>query len=211
MPPYCIGITGGIGSGKSRAAEMFAELGADVIDTDEISRQMTARNGSAMPDILAAFGPGVAAADGSLDRAAMRQRIFSDPQARQKLEAILHPRIREVARSRVAASATPYVLLVVPLLLETGAYHDVLRRVLVVDCDEALQVSRTIARSHLDESSVRAIMAAQMPRRERLAKADDVIHNDGDVDDLRAQVAILHAKYLELATQTTRHDPQNQH
>ncbi len=211
MPPYCIGITGGIGSGKSRAADMFAELGADVIDTDEISRQMTARNGSAMPDILAAFGPGVAAADGSLDRAAMRQRIFSDPQARQKLEAILHPRIREVARSRVAASATPYVLLVVPLLLETGAYHDVLRRVLVVDCDEALQVSRTITRSHLDEASVRAIMAAQMPRSERLAKADDVIHNDGDVDDLRAQVAILHAKYLELATQTTRHDPQNQH
>ena len=211
MPPYCIGITGGIGSGKSRAAEMFAELGADVIDTDEISRQMTACNGSAMPDILAAFGPGVAALDGSLDRAAMRQRIFGDPQAKQKLEAILHPRIREVARSCVAASAAPYVLLVVPLLLETGAYHDVLRRVLVVDCDEALQVSRTITRSHLDEASVRAIMAAQMPRSERLAEADDVIHNDGDVDDLRAQVAILHAKYLELATQAARHDPQNQH
>ncbi|MDP3716028.1 MAG: dephospho-CoA kinase [Burkholderiales bacterium] len=211
MQPYCIGLTGGIGSGKSRAADMFADLGADVVDTDEISRKMTARNGSAMPDIIAAFGREAAAADGSLDRAAMRQRIFGDPLTRQKLEGILHPRIREAARHHVAESTAPYVLLVVPLLLETGAYRDLIRRVVVVDCDEALQVSRTIARSHLDEASVQAIMAAQMPRNEKLACADDIIRNDGKVEDLRAQVVMLHAKYLELAAQEARSNPQNRH
>lgn len=211
MPPYCIGLTGGIGSGKSRATDMFAEFGADVVDTDEIARQMTARGGSAMPDIIAAFGPVVVAADGALDRAAMRQRVFGDAGARHRLEAILHPRIREAARSRVAASTAPYVLLVVPLLLETGAYRDLVRRILVVDCDEALQVSRTIARSGIDEAAVRAIMAAQLPRAERLAGADDVIRNDGDVQELRKQVAMLHARYLELAAQEARHSPQSRH
>ena len=211
MPPYCIGLTGGIGSGKSRAADMFAELGADVVDTDEISRELTARGGSAMPEIIATFGSAAAAADGSLDRAAMRRRVFGDPEARHRLEAILHPRIRESARGRVAASGAPYVLLVVPLLLETGAYRDLVQRILVVDCDETLQVSRTIARSRIDEASVRAIMAAQMPRSERLSRADDVIHNDGQVEELRAQVAMLHARYLELAAQKARHAPQGRH
>ncbi|MBX3649825.1 MAG: dephospho-CoA kinase [Burkholderiales bacterium] len=197
--PYCVGITGGIGSGKSRAAAMFGEMGAGVVDTDEISHQITASGGSAMPEIVAAFGAAAAAADGSLDRAAMRQRIFGDALARRQLEDILHPRIRETARSRVNESTAPYVLLVVPLLLETGAYRDIVRRILVVDCDEALQVSRTIARSRLDESSVRAIMAAQIPRNERLARADDVIRNDGDVEELRRQVTMLHDKYVKLA------------
>ncbi|MBX3665297.1 MAG: dephospho-CoA kinase [Burkholderiales bacterium] len=197
--PYCVGLTGGIGSGKSRAADMFGEMGAGVVDTDEISHQLTAAGGGAMPEIVAAFGPAAAAADGSLDRAAMRQRIFGDSGARQRLEGILHPRIRETARSRVSESAAPYVLLVVPLLLETGAYRDIVRRILVVDCDEALQVSRTIARSRLDEAAVRAIMAAQISRGERLARADDVIRNDGDVEALRRQVAVLHGEYLKRA------------
>jgi len=197
--PYCVGITGGIGSGKSRAAAMFGELGAGVVDTDEISHQITASGGGAMPEIVAAFGPAAAATDGSLDRPAMRQLIFGDPGARRRLENILHPRIRETARSRVNESSAPYVLLVVPLLLETGAYRDIVRRILVVDCDEALQVSRTITRSRLDEASVRAIMAAQIPRSERLARADDVIRNDGDVEELRRQVSLLHGKYLKLA------------
>ena len=202
--PYCVGITGGIGSGKSRAAAMFGDMGAGVVDTDEISHQMTASGGSAMPEIVAAFGPAAAAADGSLDRAAMRRRIFGDPEARRRLENILHPRIREVAHGQIAESTAPYVLLVVPLLLETGAYRDIIRRILVVDCDEALQVSRTIARSRLDEASVRAIMAAQISRSERLARADDIIRNDGGVDELRRQVAALHGKYLELAANEGR-------
>lgn len=202
--PYCVGITGGIGSGKSRAAAMFGDMGAGVVDTDEISHQITASGGSAMPEIVAAFGPAAAAADGSLDRAAMRRRIFGDPEARRRLENILHPRIREAARGQIAESTAPYVLLVVPLLLETGAYRDIIRRILVVDCDEALQVSRTIARSRLDEASVRAIMAAQISRSERLARADDIIRNDGGVDELRRQVAALHGKYLELAANEGR-------
>ncbi len=209
--PYCVGITGGIGSGKSRAAAMFGELGAGVVDTDEISHQITASGGSAMPEIVTAFGPAAAAADGSLDRAAMRQRIFGDPEARRQLENILHPRIRETSRSRVNESSAPYVLLVVPLLLETGAYCDIVRRILVVDCDEALQVSRTITRSRLDEASVKAIMAAQISRSERLARADDVISNNGDVKELRRQVAMLHEKYLKLAADGGRAQARDGH
>lgn len=208
---YCVGITGGVGSGKSRAASMFGELGAGIVDTDEISHRLTASSGAAMPDIVAAFGPSAAAADGSLDRAAMRQRVFADPQARSRLEGILHPRIRRTAYAEVAASTAPYVLLVVPLLLETGAYRDVVQRVLVVDCDEALQVSRTMARSRLDEAAVRAIMAAQLPRDRRLALADDVIRNDSDIDQLRQQVAALHRKYLELAASGARPQPPERH
>ncbi len=197
--PYCVGITGGIGSGKSRAAAMFGEMGAGVVDTDEISHQITASGGSAMPEIVAAFGPAAAGADGSLDRAAMRQRIFSDALARRRLEDILHPRIRETARSRVNESTAPYVLLVVPLLLETGAYRDLIRRVLVIDCDESLQISRAMQRSNLTADAVRAIMAAQLPRQQRLAGADDVIRNDGDIAQLRAQVTDLHQLYLKQA------------
>jgi len=202
--PYCIGLTGGIGSGKSLAASMFGEMGAGVVDTDEISHEITSSGGSAMPDIISAFGSSAAAADGSLDRAAMRRRIFADPEARRSLENILHPRIRETARMRVNRSAAPYVLLVVPLLLETGAYRDIIRRTLVVDCNEDLQVSRTSTRSRIDEDSVRAIMAAQISRGERLARADDIIRNDGDLDGLRRQVAMLHEKYLKLASDEAR-------
>lgn len=208
---YCVGITGGVGSGKSRAASMFGELGAGVVDTDEISHRLTASGGAAMPDIVAAFGSSAAAADGSLDRAAMRQRVFADPQARSRLEGILHPLIRRTARAEVNASAAPYVLLVVPLLLETGAYRDIVQRVLVVDCDEALQVSRTMARSRLDEAAVRAIMAAQLPRDRRLARADDVISNDGDIGQLRQQVAALHRKYLGLAASGGRPEAPERH
>jgi dephospho-CoA kinase len=197
--PFCVGVTGGIGSGKSRAAAMFGELGAGVVDTDDISHEITAAGGSAMPAIIAAFGTTAAAADGSLDRAAMRRLAFEKPDARKQLETILHPRIRERARIRVLASTTPYVLLVVPLLLETGAYRDLIRRVLVVDCDESLQISRATQRSNLTAEAVRAIMAAQLPRQQRLAGADDVIRNDGDFEQLQAQVAALHLQYLRLA------------
>jgi len=199
---FCVGVTGGIGSGKSRAAALFGELGAGVVDTDDISHEITAAGGSAMPAIIAAFGTAVAAADGSLERAAMRRLAFENPDARKQLETILHPRIRELARNRVMASSAPYVLLVVPLLLETGAYRDLIRRVLVVDCDESLQVSRAMQRSNLTADAVRAIMAAQLPRPQRLAGADDVIRNDGSIAQLRAQTINLHQQYLKLAAST---------
>ena len=140
------------------------------------------------------------AADGSLNRDAMRARVFSNPEERQRLEHVLHPLIRERARERVLQSAAPYVLLVVPLLLETGAYRDLVDRVLVVDCPESRQIARTMARNGLAEDAVRAIMAAQLPRAERLAHADDVIRNDGDMAHLQAQVLNLHRQYLQLGS-----------
>ena len=197
---FCVGLTGGIGSGKSRAAALFAESGAAVVDTDAIAHELTGADGAAMPAIRAAFGIAVIAADGSLNRAAMRARVFSDPGERQRLEHVLHPLIRERARERVLQSAAPYVLLVVPLLLETGAYRDLVDRVLVVDCPESRQIARTLARSGLAEDAVRAIMAAQLPRAERLAHADDVIRNDGDMAHLQAQVLNLHRQYLQLGS-----------
>ncbi len=200
--PFCVGVTGGIGSGKSRAAALFGELGAGVVDTDDISHELTAAGGSAMPAITAAFGAAAAAADGSLNRAVMRRLVFEKPEARKQLETILHPRIRECARNRVMESSTPYVLLVVPLLLETGGYRDLIQRVLVVDCDESLQISRAMQRSSLTADAVRAIMAAQLPRSLRLAGADDVIRNDGDIAHLRGQVTALHQQYLKRATNT---------
>ena len=203
---YCVGVTGGIGSGKSSAAALFAERGAGIVDTDDIAHEMTRPGGRAMPAIITAFGPGIAAADGSLDRSAMRQRVFAEPAQRKVLEGILHPLIRTEARDRVNSSTAPYVMLVVPLLLETGGYPDLVRRVLVIDCEESQQISRTMQRSALTEEAVRAIMAAQLPRQQRLAGADDVLLNDGDLSRLRSQIDSLHDRYLALAA--TSRNPQ---
>lgn len=197
--PFCVGLTGGIGSGKSTAAALFAELGAAVIDTDAISHELTQPGGRAIDAIREAFGAGYIAADGSLDRPRMRERVFSDPAAKSRLEAILHPLIRERSRADVAAAKQPYAVLVVPLLLETGAYRDVTHRVLVVDCSEAKQVERATRRSRLSTAEVQAIMATQLPRAERRARADDVIDNDGGMESLRRQAGELHVKYLSLA------------
>jgi len=203
---YCIGVTGGIGSGKSSAANLFAELGAAVVDTDEIARHLTARGGDAVGTIAKAFGDDVIAADGSLNRAAMRELVFADTGRRRQLEAILHPMIRAEARRRVLAATTPYVLLLVPLLLENKSYASIVQRVLVVDCDEAVQIKRTVRRSQLSEEFVRAIMAAQLPREKRVEQADDVIDNNGDLEQLRSQVTALHQRYLELAEAQRRRD-----
>lgn len=197
--PYCVGLTGGIGSGKSAASDAFAELGAGVVDTDEIARALTAPGGAAIEPIRKAFGKEYIAADGGLDRARMRKLVFEDAEAKRKLEGILHPRIRERLRADVAAARQPYVVAVIPLLFETGAYRELLQRVLVVDCDESEQVRRASARSGLSAQDVRAIMAAQLPRAERVRRADDVLSNDGSLEALRAQVARLHQRYLELA------------
>lgn len=195
---FCVGLTGGIGCGKSRAADLFAELGATVVDTDVISRELTAPGGEAMPEIERTFGAKYVGPDGSLDRAAMRELVFGNIEARKQLEGILHPRIREASRAQIQAAKTPYSMIVVPLLLETGAYRDVVDRIAVVDCDEARQIQRVMGRSGITEEAVKAIIAAQIDRRERLRQADDVIANDGDIDALTAEVRKLHARYVEL-------------
>lgn len=197
--PFCIGLTGGIGSGKSSAAEIFEKLGAAVVDTDVIAHALTRPGGAAIAAIRREFGDEYIGPDGSLDRGRMRRLVFGDGGAKEKLEAILHPLIREQSRARIAAAQAPYVIIVVPLLFETGAYRDLLRRVVVVDCGEQQQITRTMARSKLSEKEVRAIMAAQLPRAERLRRADDVLVNDGDLAALRRQVETLHHTYLALA------------
>lgn len=199
MAYYCIGLTGGIGSGKSSAARLFHELGAGVVDTDQIAHELTGPGGAAIAAIDRQFGADYIAADGGLARAEMRRLVFSNGAAKEKLEAILHPLIRKQAAARIAAAREPYVLVVVPLLFETGAYRELVSRVLVVDCAEEQQIARTMQRSQLTADEVRAIMTAQLPRSERLARADDVLHNDDDMNALLHQVEILHDKYLALA------------
>lgn len=197
--PWIVGLTGGIGSGKSAAAEILGRLGATVVDTDAIAHELTAPGALAMPALKDAFGEAIIAADGSLNRPAMRALAFSDPKARTRLEAILHPLIRAESRRRSQVATGHYVVLVVPLLLESGEYRRRVDRVLVVDCPEATQVARVMARSHLSETEVRRIMAAQASRGERLAAADDVIENDGSLEQLQTRVQALHGRYLELA------------
>ena len=197
---FTVGLTGGIGSGKSTVADLFAGHGVPVIDTDVIARELTAPGGAALDAIRAVFGGAVMCADGSLDRAALRRRIFADGDARRQLEAILHPRIRQIVAQRLATLTAPYALIVIPLLVETGGYQDVLNRVLVVDCPEDLQIARVMARSGLAQDEVEAILAAQAGRAARLAVADDVILNTTSPEALRTQVAMLHRRYLAFST-----------
>lgn len=199
MSGFVVGLTGGIGSGKSTVAELFAARGAVVVDTDAIAHELTGAGGAAMASLAAAFGPQVVRADGGLERTVMRQLVFADPAQRVRLEGILHPLIREWSAQRCRAAASPYVILAVPLLVEAGGYRERCQRILVVDCDESVQVARVMSRNGLTESEVRAIMAAQAGRRERLAAADDVVHNERGIDALHEQVDRLHARYIRLA------------
>jgi len=200
LQPYCIGLTGGIGSGKSTVAGMFADLGAELIDTDCIAHQLTGPNGSAMPELIEKFGGGIACRAGGLDRAAMRDRVFSDPAARKSLESILHPLIRAESLHRLNRVTRPYALLVVPLLAENlAAYRPLLNRIAVVDCAEADQLFRTAARPGVGVEQARAILAAQASPVARMRIADDVIDNRGDLEALRRQVEFLHQRYLDLA------------
>ena len=198
---YVVGLTGGIGSGKSAVADLFAARGILVVDTDAVAHALTAPGGAAMPAIRAEFGAAVAAADGALDRAAMRARVFADPAARKRLEAILHPMIRSESERLLAADATraPYAILMVPLLIEAGSYRERVDRIAVVDCAEATQIARVMSRNGLAGEEVERILAAQATRAERLAAADDVIDNDGDLDALRPQIERLHVNYLAYA------------
>lgn len=193
-----IGLTGGIGSGKSTVAARLETLGATVVDTDEISRHLTGPAGAAMEPLREAFGSRFIASDGSLDRDAMRRLAFEDATARARLEGILHPAIRAAADERLAQAAGPYALIVVPLLFETRGYLARVARTLVVDCPEELQVARTVARSGLTESQVRQIMATQWPRWRRLQMAGDVIWNGGAPGDLAPQCDRIHREYARV-------------
>ena len=193
-----VGLTGGIGSGKSTVATMFEERGAKVVDTDAIAHLLTQAGGGAIASISTAFGGEYITADGALDRIKMRQLIFSDAAAKQRLEEILHPMIFEQAKMQLQQLRdNPYSLVVVPLLPESRTFRKLVERVLVVDCEEDIQVARVIARSRMTEEEVRAIIALQTARAERLKLADDVIRNDSDLDSLAHQVAILHARYSQ--------------
>jgi dephospho-CoA kinase len=201
---FVVGLTGGIGSGKSAATGFFAALGIAVVDTDAIAHELTVAGGAAMPALVAEFGPAVTTADGALDRGGMRRLAFADPAARGRLEGILHPLIREVSEKRCRDAVSPYVILAVPLLVESASYRERCARIAVVDCPESLQVSRVMARSGLTVEEVRAIMLAQASRAQRLAVADDVLVNDGDLHHLESQVAEVHRKYLLLAAKIAK-------
>jgi dephospho-CoA kinase len=196
---FTVGLTGGIGSGKTTVAHHLGALGAAVVDTDDISRRLTGPQGAAVARLIEAFGERYVTADGALDRAAMRALAFEDPLARAKLESILHPAIRAEADAALASSPGPYGVIVVPLLFETRGYLDRVARTLAVDCDESLQVERTKSRSGLTEEVVRAIMRTQWPRWRRLQMADDVVWNGGDERALVPECKRLHARYVEMA------------
>ena len=193
--PFVVGLTGGIGSGKSAAADEFARLGATVVDTDQIAHQLTSPRGAAMPRIRRRFGKEFVEQSGALDRRRMRELVFARPSARRQLEAILHPMIRAESRRRIRAAKGPYVVHVVPLLVESKRANRV-DRVLVVDCPIRLQIAR-VARRGLDKNQIRKIMRSQASRAERLSAADDVIDNSGSIARLRQQVRALHRRYLE--------------
>ena len=197
-----VGLTGGIGSGKSEVARQFAALGAEIADADVAAHEVTAKGEPGYAAVIAAFGERARAADGSLDRGWLRATVFADAGARERLEAILHPLVRARLDEEVAAWRGAYGLLVVPLLLERGGARSRVDRVLVVDCAEDEQVKRVMARSGLAEHEVRAIMATQLSRDARLAQADDVIDNSGPRDALAPQVARIHAFYTGLAAGT---------
>jgi dephospho-CoA kinase len=203
---FSVGLTGGIGSGKTMVADMFAARGAAIIDTDHIAHQLTAPGGIAIPAIRAQFGEAFLMADGAMNRVKMRETVFADPVAKRQLEFILHPLIRSETDRAAAQARGVYLMFVVPLLVESGTWKQRTSRVLVVDSREQLQVERVMSRSGLTEVQVRAIMATQASRETRLAAADDVIVNDGEAMALVPQIERLHALYSSLAeSNQTKH------
>ena len=193
-----VALTGGVASGKTAVSDRFAELGVPIVDTDVIAREVVAKDSGGLAAIEAAFGSEMITADGTLDRAALRRKIFDEPGARTRLEDILHPRIAEAARRQLAALDAPYALLVVPLLVESGLFSDA-DRVLVIDVPEAVQVERLMQRDGSTREHAEAMLAAQASREQRLAKADDVIENTGTLAELNARIDALDRKYREIA------------
>jgi dephospho-CoA kinase len=198
---FRVGLTGGIASGKTTVARLFEALGVPVIDTDRLAREVVAPGQPLLARIAERFGNAVLAPDGSLDRAALRSIVFADSAARAALEQMTHPAIQALLEQRSATAGGPYQIHVIPLLVETGAQRKRVDRVLVVDCSEELQIRRLQARDGSTLEQARSILAAQVSREARLAVADDIIVNGGDLQPLRDQVAALHARYLQLARQ----------
>lgn len=195
---YTVALTGGIASGKSTVERLFAALGVEILDADLIAREVVAPGSEGLARIVDAFGASALAADGTLDRKAMRERVFADAQARRTLESIIHPRVRATLKSRAQAAGGPYVMLVIPLFVESGDYAWV-DRVLVVDVPRETQIERLIARDGISREQAEAMLDAQASREQRLAAADDVIDNRADPDSLKAAVELLHRRYLQLA------------
>jgi len=202
MGKFVVGVTGGIGSGKTTVAKLFETLGASLVDTDEIAHELTQPGQPAVERIRASFGDAYVTVDGAVNRGEMRALVFEDCDAKRKLEAILHPLIRAEAAIRAEQARGPYVMLVIPLLVETGGYPGLIQRVLVVDCDEHLQITRTMRRSGLSHTQVEAIMNTQATRQQRLSVADDVIVNNASLEQLGERVKHLHSYYLALASGT---------
>jgi dephospho-CoA kinase len=196
--PLVVGLTGGIGSGKSTVAEGFSALGVTVIDADRIAHELVEPGKPALDEIIACFGNGCLSADGRLDRTCLRRRVFTDPEQRYRLEAILHPKIRQKIIQLINETQTPYCVVVIPLLLETRQ-TDLVDRILVVDASEATQITRVAARDGLSQTEITAIMTTQADRASRLAAATDVIHNDADRATLTRRIQALHTQYLELS------------
>ena len=190
-----VGLTGGIASGKSTVADMFAGLGAGVVDTDAVAREVVSPGEPGLEAVVTEFGAEILQPNGELDRRALRNIVFSEPERRELLESILHPLIRARTLQLVEELDTPYAIVVVPLLLETG-FDELVERVLVVDCPEAQQLERLRRRDDVGETEAQAVLAAQIDRQARLARADDVVDNSGDLQATRAQVAALHERYL---------------
>lgn len=201
--PLVIGLTGGIGSGKTAASDHFARLGITVVDADVVARQVVEPGSNALAQIAQHFGQHILNAEGCLDRAALRDLVFQDPKQKQWLEALLHPIIRLEIQRQLASATSSYVLLVSPLLFETGQ-DQLVDRSLLIDAPEALQIDRACARDTTEESKIAAIIASQMPRIEKRKRADDLITNDKSLDDLYAAVHRMHVYYRELAHDQTR-------
>lgn len=195
---FRVALTGGIASGKSTVADMFGDLGAVLIDTDIIAREVVLPGTPGLQDIVDTFGTEMLDADGMLDRPAMRRLVFADDAKRRQLEAILHPKIRQEAERQMQTRGGPYQIVIVPLLVESPL-KNLVDRIVVVDCSEAVQLERLLARDIGTKDQARRMLAAQASRQERLALADDVIANDADIAETRIQVAALHARYLALA------------
>jgi dephospho-CoA kinase len=201
--PLRIALTGGIASGKTAVANEFAALGVTVIDTDQIARDVVESGTPTLAALVNAFGKDILDASGHMDRRRMRERVFADPQARQQLEAITHPAIREELTRRAAAATGPYQLHVIPLLIE-GGRAKTYDRILVVDCPEQTQLQRLMQRDGTDLTQARQILAAQTTRASRLAAADDVIENTSTLEQLRTRVTALHTRYLALAAERAK-------
>lgn len=194
---FVIALTGGIGSGKSTATKIFAELGVPITDVDVISHQLTAAKQPIMKEIEKSFGSQYVTPEGALNRDAMRTLVFNDETARAQLNAILHPAIYAEAVKQLALSKhAPYQILAIPLLFESPRYKSLINRILLIDCDEKTQIERVKARSQLSETEIMNIIRAQTPQKERIKLADDIINNDGNVDELRKKILEIHQKYI---------------